>query len=89
MFCQICGNLASETTCSICNNLKRDKTIICVVEEAKDIIAIEKTRSYRGVYHVLGRVLDLIDSVESDELNIAKLLSRLADTVYKEVIAAD
>lgn len=88
VFCEICGNLASNTLCGICENPKRDKTVICVVEEAKDIMAIEKTRSYRGVYHVLGGVLDLMNGIGPNELRIAQLLSRLADTSIEEVIIA-
>lgn len=88
VFCETCGNLASNTLCGICENPKRDKTIICVVEEAKDIMAIEKTRSYRGVYHVLGGVLDLMNGIGPNELRIAQLLSRLADTSIEEVIIA-
>ena len=88
VFCETCGNLASDTLCSICSNPKRDKTVICVVEEAKDIMAIEKTRSYRGVYHVLGGVLDLMNGIGPNELRIAQLLSRLSDTSIEEVIIA-
>ncbi|QPK94214.1 recombination protein RecR [Actinomyces sp. zg-332] len=88
VFCEICGNLASDKLCGICANPKRDKTVICVVEEAKDIMAIEKTRSYRGVYHVLGGVLDLMNGIGPNELRIAQLLSRLSDTSIEEVIIA-
>ena len=87
-FCETCGNLASETQCSICTNPKRDKTLICVVEEAKDVIAIEKTRSYKGVYHVLGGAIDPINGVGPNQLRIPQLLARLSDTKVDEVIIA-
>lgn len=87
-FCEICGNVAEEPTCPICLDPRRDESLICVVEEAKDVAAIERTRSYRGRYHVLGGAIDPINGIGPDQLRIAQLMTRLQDGKVKEVIIA-
>lgn len=87
-FCEICGNVAEEAQCSICRDPRRNPTSICVVEEAKDVVAIERTREFRGLYHVLGGAISPIDGIGPDDLRIAQLLSRLGDGTVTEVIIA-
>lgn len=87
-FCEICGNVAQEAQCRICRDPRRSPTVICVVEEAKDVVAIERTREFRGRYHVLGGAINPIGGVGPDDLRIASLLSRLADGTVTEVILA-
>jgi len=87
-FCTVCGNVAEEDECRICLDQRRDPSIICVVEEPKDVLAIEKTREFRGKYHVLGGAISPIDGVGPDDLRIRELLARLADGAVTEVILA-
>jgi recombination protein RecR len=87
-FCEICGNVSEQDTCSICRDPRRDPTLICVVEEAKDVVAIERTREFRGLYHVLGGAISPIDGVGPDDLRIRQLMQRLADGTVTEVILA-
>jgi len=87
-FCEVCGNVSSQQICRICSDDRRDSSIICVVEEPKDVVAIERTREYRGRYHVLGGAISPIDGVGPDDLRIASLLSRLSDSSVVEVIIA-
>lgn len=87
-FCVVCGNVSQEPTCRICADPKRDPTVLCVVEEPKDVVAIEKTREYRGCYHVLGGAINPIDGVGPDDLRIRELMPRLADGIVTEVIIA-
>jgi recombination protein RecR len=87
-FCAICGNVAEEEQCRICRDTRRDQTIICVVEEPKDVVAIEKTREFRGRYHVLGGAISPIDGIGPDDLRIRELVARLADGSITEVILA-
>jgi recombination protein RecR len=87
-FCSICGNVAEEEQCRICRDPRRDLTVLCVVEEPKDVIAIEKTREFRGRYHVLGGAISPIDGVGPDDLRIRELLARLSDGAIVEVILA-
>jgi recombination protein RecR len=87
-FCDICGNVTEEATCSICRDPRRSPATICVVEEAKDVVAIERTREYRGRYHVLGGAISPIDGIGPDELRIRELLPRLTDGAVTEVILA-
>jgi recombination protein RecR len=87
-FCEICGNVTEEETCNICRDPRRSPATICVVEEAKDVQAIERTREFRGLYHVLGGAISPIDGIGPDDLNIRKLVQRLADGVVTEVIIA-
>lgn len=87
-FCTICGNVAEQETCGICRDPRRDPTVICVVEESKDVIAVERTRSFRGRYHVLGGTINPIAGVGPDQLRIRELLGRLNDSQIEEVIIA-
>ncbi len=87
-FCSICGNVAEEEQCRICLDQRRDPSILCVVEEPKDVLAIEKTREFRGRYHVLGGAISPIDGIGPDDLRIRELLARLADGAVTEVILA-
>lgn len=87
-FCNTCFNVSEADQCRICLDQRRDKTIICVVEESKDVIAIEKTREFKGRYHVLGGAISPIDGIGPDDLRIKELLARLADGSVTEVIVA-
>lgn len=86
--CSICFNLSVEDTCDICRNPKRDRSVICVVEEASDIIAIERTNEYKGLYHVLGGVLSPLSGTSVDDLHIKELIQRLHNSEVKEIILA-
>jgi len=87
-FCDNCGNVAEAELCNICRDPRRTKEAICVVEESKDVQAIEKTREFRGFYHVLGGAISPIDGIGPDNLRIRELMSRLNDPEIKEVIIA-
>ena len=87
-FCEICGNVAEQPTCNVCRDPRRSPTTICVVEEAKDVVAIERTREFRGLYHVLGGAISPIDGIGPDDLRIRQLVQRLADGTVTEVIIA-
>ncbi len=87
-FCQICGMISDQDTCGICSDARRNSAMICVVEEAKDVLAIERTREYRGYYHVLGGAISPIDGIGPDDLRISSLMTRLADSSVTEVIIA-
>ncbi|TDC64716.1 recombination mediator RecR [Streptomyces hainanensis] len=87
-FCAVCGNVAQEERCRVCQDPRRDTTVICVVEEPKDIVAIERTREFRGRYHVLGGAISPIDGVGPGDLRIRELLARLADGSVTELILA-
>ncbi len=87
-FCEVCGNVAEEERCQVCRDPRRSTTVICVVEEPKDVVAIERTREFRGTYHVLGGAINPIDNVGPDNLRIKELMTRLADGTVAEVILA-
>lgn len=87
-FCDVCGNVTEQELCNICRDPRRSPTTICVVEEAKDVVAIERTREFRGLYHVLGGAISPIDGIGPDDLRIRQLMQRLADGVVTEVIIA-
>ena len=87
-FCSICGNVSEEEQCRICRDPRRDLTVLCVVEESKDVVAIERTREFRGRYHVLGGAINPIEGVGPDDLRIRELMARLADHAVTEVILA-
>jgi recombination protein RecR len=87
-FCVICGNVTETETCSICRDPRRSPATICVVEEAKDVVAVERTREFKGLYHVLGGAISPIDGIGPDDLRIRQLLQRLSDGVVTEVIIA-
>lgn len=86
--CEVCGNITEHPVCAICQDSRRDQSLICVVEQATDIVSLERTRMYRGLYHVLGGALDPINGVGPDQLRIAGLMTRLQDSAIKEVIIA-
>jgi recombination protein RecR len=87
-FCKVCGNVAEAEECRICRDTRRDLHVICVVEEPKDVVAIEKTREFRGRYHVLGGAISPIEGVGPDDLRIRELMTRLADGEVTELILA-
>jgi recombination protein RecR len=87
-FCAICGNVSEADVCRICSDVRRDPAVICVVEEPKDVVAIERTREFRGRYHVLGGAISPIDGVGPDDLRIRELLTRLRDGAVTELILA-
>jgi recombination protein RecR len=87
-FCSICGNVSEDMECRICRDPRRDPAVICVVEESKDVIAIERTREFRGRYHVLGGAISPIDGIGPEQLRVKELLARLTDTQVSEVILA-
>jgi len=87
-FCRTCGNVAEADECRICRDARRDPTVICVVEEPKDVAAVEKIREFRGRYHVLGGAISPIDGVGPDDLRIRELMARLADGTVTELILA-
>jgi recombination protein RecR len=87
-FCTTCGNVSEEDECRICRDPRRESSSICVVEESKDVIAIERTREFRGKYHVLGGAISPIDGIGPDQLRIRELMARLSDPEIVEVILA-
>ena len=87
-FCDVCGMISAQDTCSLCSDSRRDDSVLCVVEEPKDVVAIERTREFRGRYHVLGGALSPIDGIGPDDLRIRELLGRLGSGVVTEVILA-
>lgn len=87
-FCNVCFNVAQDETCRICADSRRDLTVICVVEEPKDVLAIERTREFRGRYHVLGGAISPLDGIGPDDLKISELVARLSDDSISEIILA-
>ena len=87
-FCDICGNVSEQERCNICRDARRDPTLICVVEESKDVQAIERTREFRGLYHVLGGAISPIEGIGPDQLRIKELMTRLSNPNIQEVILA-
>lgn len=87
-FCVTCGNVSQDEQCRICRDPRRDATVLCVVEEPKDVVAIEKTREFKGRYHVLGGAISPIEGVGPDDLRIRELMTRLADDAVTEIIIA-
>lgn len=87
-FCENCYNISADEICTVCKNPKRDRTVICVVEEASDVIAIENTNEFGGLYHVIGGVLSPLSGIGPDELKIKELIKRLHDETIKEIILA-
>jgi recombination protein RecR len=87
-FCRTCGNVTDSEECRICRDPRRDPAVICVVEEPKDVIAIERTREFRGRYHVLGGAISPIDGIGPDDLRVRELLHRLSDGTVTELILA-
>lgn len=87
-FCEVCFNIAEEARCRVCRDARRDPTAICVVEEPKDVVAIERTREFRGTYHVLGGAISPMNGVGPGDLTVRELCQRLADGTVQEVILA-
>ena len=87
-FCTECGNLAEEPLCQICSDARRDRSLICVVEDPSDLVALERTHEYRGLYHVLGGALSPIDGVDPEDLRIAELVGRVDRGGVAEVLLA-
>ncbi|WP_336660536.1 recombination mediator RecR [Leucobacter sp. USHLN153] len=87
-FCEVCGNITEGERCSICRDPRRDHSLICVVEEPKDVVAIERTRQFRGLYHVLGGAISPIDGIGPDDLSIPALMRRVGEAGVQEVIIA-
>src|SRR5215207_8141536 len=88
VFCEVCGTVAEHARCRICANPRRDATVVCVVEEPKDVLAVERTREFSGRYHVLGGALDPLSGIGPDQLRIRELLARIAADDIREVIIA-
>ena len=87
-FCAVCGNVAQEELCRVCRDPRRDPTVICVVEESKDVVAIERTREFRGRYHVLGGAISPMEGIGPDDLRVRELLARLSSGEVSETIIA-
>lgn len=87
-YCSLCGNLTDEDPCKICSSRERDITTICVVENPRDIVAMERTREYKGLYHVLHGAISPMDNIGPDDIKIKELLGRLKDNIVKEIILA-
>jgi len=87
-YCSVCSNITEADPCPICSNAKREKTVVCVVEEPTDVLALERTNEFGGVYHVLGGALSPLDGVGPEDLRIRELLQRLSDSKVEEVILA-
>jgi recombination protein RecR len=87
-FCKECGNLTEQELCAICEDMRRDRTVVCVVEQPVDLISVEKTHEFRGLYHVLGGALSPLDGVEPEHLRIGELLGRVERNGIEEVVLA-
>lgn len=87
-FCDVCGNVSEEDRCNICRDPRRAQNVICVVEESKDVQAIERTREFKGLYHVLGGAISPIEGIGPEQLRIKELMTRLGSTTIEEVIIA-
>jgi recombination protein RecR len=87
-FCSVCGNVSADEQCRICRDPRRDPGVLCVVEESKDVVAIERTREFRGRYHVLGGAISPIEGVGPDDLRVKELVTRLASGEVAEIIIA-
>jgi recombination protein RecR len=88
VFCEICGNVSEQAQCRICRDLRRDATVVCVVEEPKDVLAVERTREFKGRYHVLGGALDPLSGIGPDQLRIRELMARIGAQDITEIILA-
>ncbi len=87
-FCEVCGNVSEQETCRICRDTRRDLTVICVVEEPKDVLAVERTREFKGRYHVLGGALDPLSGIGPEQLRMRELLTRIGGAEISEIIIA-
>ena len=88
-YCKVCGNLSEEDTCSICIDHSRDQSVICIVESAKDVYAMEKLKEYKGLYHVIGGTVSMMDGKSLEDLNIQSLLDRIDDSISEVIIATN
>jgi recombination protein RecR len=88
-FCRECGNLTEEELCAVCSDARRDRTVICVVEQPVDVVSVERTGEYRGLYHVLGGALSPIDGIDPEDLRIAELIERVDGDVSEVVLATN
>ncbi|SPT53685.1 Recombination protein RecR [Actinomyces bovis] len=88
-FCETCGNIAEASQCPICRDPRRDQSVICVVEEPKDVVAVERTREYRGLYHVLGGAINPLAGIGPDDLRMRQLFARLGAEVQEVILATD
>ena len=88
-FCETCGNISESEQCVVCRDPRRDQRVICVVEEPKDLVAIERTREYRGLYHVLGGAIDPLSGVGPDDLRIRELFARVGGDVEEVILATN
>ncbi len=88
VYCEKCHSIADQPVCHICSNTRRDDSVICVVEDTKDVLAIENTNQYTGKYHVLGGIISPIDGIGPDDLNISTLMDRVQEGTVKEIILA-
>ncbi|MEV7093681.1 recombination mediator RecR [Amycolatopsis sp. NPDC051045] len=87
-FCEVCGNVSEQQKCRICRDERRDLTVICVVEEPKDVLAVERTREFKGRYHVLGGALDPLSGIGPEQLRMRELLKRIGEADISEIIIA-
>lgn len=87
-YCRVCYNITDSDVCNICSNTKRDSSLICVVQDPKDVVAMEKTREYKGLYHVLNGAISPMEGIGPEEIRIKELLKRVADNEIKEIILA-
>ncbi|WP_033293007.1 recombination mediator RecR [Amycolatopsis jejuensis] len=87
-FCEVCGNVSEQDRCRICRDERRDLTVICVVEEPKDVLAVERTREFKGRYHVLGGALDPLSGIGPEQLRMRELLKRIGEADVREIIIA-
>jgi recombination protein RecR len=87
-YCRVCCNITDSEVCGICSNTKRDSSLICVVEDPKDVVAMEKTREYKGLYHVLNGAISPMEGIGPEEIRIKELLKRVSDTEVSEIILA-
>lgn len=87
-FCTVCGHLTEISPCAICSERNRDQSLICVVEESRDVIAMEKTKVYKGLYHVLGGAISPLEGIGPEDLRIKELLARISENAFKEIIIA-
>ena len=88
-YCKVCGNLCEGEVCEICDDARRDRSVICVVKDARDVFAIEKTHEYRGLYHVLGGTISPLEGVGPDDIAIGQLLDRLNGEVREVILATN
>ena len=88
-FCTVCGNLSEDEKCNICESVKRDKTVICVVEDVKAVAAMERAKEYKGVYHVLHGTISPLDGIGPDQINIKELIRRLGADINEVILATN